>query len=112
LQRAAVLDHVAIRGVHDATVSGSDRASVAVSVAAGAATPAGRSPAGTLARLGDGNAGSAAEPGPNLLPLDPIVRPNIASPSGFCTSLPPNWRGRGLKETSKRRKGSADATAT
>jgi hypothetical protein len=78
--RVAVLDHAASRSVHDATASASDRALVAVSVAAGAATPAGRSPAGTLARLGDGIAGSAAEPGPNLLPLDPIVRPTSRRP--------------------------------
>ena len=75
---AAVLDHVAIRSVHDAGVSASDRVPVAGSVAAGEATPAGRSPAGTLARLGDGNAGSAAEGGWIFLPLDPILRPNIA----------------------------------
>jgi hypothetical protein len=75
LQRAAFLDHVAIRGVHDATASAIDRASVAVCVAAGAATLAGRSPAGTLARVGGGKSGSAAETGPNLLPLDPMLRP-------------------------------------
>ena len=72
---AGAPDHVAIRGVWVATASASDRASIAVSVAADAATPAGRSPAGTLARLGDGTAGSAAVRGPNLWPLDPILRP-------------------------------------
>jgi excisionase family DNA binding protein len=80
---AGAPDHVAIRGVWVATASASDRASIAVSVAADAATPAGRSLAGTLARLCDGTAGSAAERGPNLWPLDPILRPNIAPTFAF-----------------------------
>jgi hypothetical protein len=85
---SALFAHVAIQGVQVATASASDdRASIAGSVAAGAATPAGRSPAGTLARLGDGNAESAAETGTNLLPLDPILRFNIAPTSLSCRHL-------------------------
>jgi hypothetical protein len=103
-------DHVAIRGVQVATASASDdRASIAGSVAAGAAMPAGRSPAGTLARLGDGNAGSAAETGSNPLPLDPILRPNIAPPFALPHATPdrrPDWQARML--TSTRVKGHGD----
>jgi hypothetical protein len=93
-----LFDHVAIRGVQVATASASDdRASLAGSVAAGAATPAGRSPVGTLARLGDGNAASAAETGSNPLPLDPDTTPNIPPPFALphaTSDRRPDWQAR------------------